>query len=312
MLVALVFVGCSHTSSSDAQLRHQLEGLKGGDSTESGDPRRGATVIEVVTTHPIIGDLVRFVGGTNVRVRDIVQAGLDPHTYRPTEADVETLSRARLVLRIDRGLDPWFGALATKAVSKATVIDVSAAVPARMLPNGVTDPYVWHDPANGDLMVAAITAALIAADPADAEPFRTVAARLTSRIDAAGVDIDRILGPVRGRSIVTTKATVGWMAARAGITVIGTVVPGSDSRSDLTTAHLTELRRTIESKDVKAVFGESTMPPGAAEGLAHDANVAFVGGPDALLGDTLGLAGGGADTYVTALVHNARELAAHA
>jgi len=62
---------------------------------------------------------------------------------------------------------------------------------------------------------------------------------------------------------------------------------------------------------VRAVFAESTVPDAGVRALARDAGVKAVVEADALLGDSLGPAGTGTDTYLGALRHNARSVAAH-
>lgn len=64
-----------------------------------GHARSGAdddpdTALRVVTTTEILADLVRQVGGDRVHVDSIVPSGGDPHSYEPTPADADAVSRA--------------------------------------------------------------------------------------------------------------------------------------------------------------------------------------------------------------------------
>ncbi|MGX6447286.1 anchored repeat ABC transporter, substrate-binding protein [Patulibacter sp. S7RM1-6] len=57
---------------------------------DAGDDGR----LTIVTTTPILADLVRQVGGDRVRVSSLVPEGGDPHSYEPTPADAARVARA--------------------------------------------------------------------------------------------------------------------------------------------------------------------------------------------------------------------------
>jgi len=61
---------------------------------EADGERRGAGVVRVVATTPILADLVRNVGGDRVSAASLVPEGGDPHSYEPTPADAARVGRA--------------------------------------------------------------------------------------------------------------------------------------------------------------------------------------------------------------------------
>jgi manganese/zinc/iron transport system substrate-binding protein len=54
--------------------------------------------MEVVVTTNIIGDLVRQLAGDEVALTTLMGPGVDPHLYRASEGDVQTMASADLVL----------------------------------------------------------------------------------------------------------------------------------------------------------------------------------------------------------------------
>ena len=70
---------------------------------------RAATPLQIVTTIAQIADLASRIAGERAQVRSLMGEGVDPHTYRPTRADVAALRRADLVLanglRLEAQLD---------------------------------------------------------------------------------------------------------------------------------------------------------------------------------------------------------------
>ncbi|PJF25927.1 MAG: manganese transporter, partial [Phototrophicales bacterium] len=49
------------------------------------------TPINVVTTTGMITDTAQQIGGDRVQVTGLMGAGVDPHLYRPTASDIQTL-----------------------------------------------------------------------------------------------------------------------------------------------------------------------------------------------------------------------------
>ena len=62
----------------------------------SGEPRTfdGEFPIRAVATTGMVADLVRAVGGEHVEVTQLLGSGIDPHLYRATRDDVNTIAGA--------------------------------------------------------------------------------------------------------------------------------------------------------------------------------------------------------------------------
>ena len=307
----MAVVGCSKRSTPDPAAGRRVEGTPLGPSAP-GEPVRSERVLEVVATTSVVADWLRVVGSTNVRTHVVVKAGLDPVSYLGTPVDVAAVRRADLVVAGGRGLEPWLDGVRQQAAAPATqrVVNLTDGLPERATASGAPDPFAWLDLANAKQMVTALTAALVAADPVDEAAFTFARDAYLADLDQADQDLQGILGPVRGRGLVTAKETFGWFAARYGLEVVGTVVPSPNGRVDPPSAHLASLRQAIKDRQVRAVFAESSVPDRIVQTVAGDAGAKAVVGANALLGDSLGSAGTGADTFLGAVRHNARTLAA--
>ena len=311
LLVTVVVGGCSKKSTPDAPTGRRIEETRLGPDLP-GEPRRSERVLEVVATTSVVADWLRVVGSTNVRTHVVVKAGLDPVSYLGTPVDVGAVRRADLVVAAGRGLEPWLDGVRQQAAPPAAqrVVNLTDGLPERTTPSGAPDPFAWLDLANATHMVTALTAALVAADPVDEAAFTFARDAYLADLERADQELQVILGPVRGRSLVTAKETFGWFAARYGLEVVGTAVPSPNGRVDPPSAHLASLRQAIRDRQVKAVFAESSVPDGIVRTLAADSGAKAVVGPDALLGDSVGPAGTGTDTFLGAARHNARSVAA--
>ena len=298
--------GTSETGPSSAGRR--IEGPPLGPNAP-GEPRRSDTVIEVVATTSVVGDWLRVVGSTNVRSHVVVKAGLDPMSYLTTPGDVEAIRQADLVVAVGRGLEPWLEGVRQQGGGTAAVVTLTDGLPARATASGVPDPFAWLDVANAKLMVAALAAALTAADPADQAAFEFARNAYAGQLDVIDQEVRRLVDRVRGRGLVTAKETFGWFAAGYGLEVVGTVLPSPNATADPSAQHLAALLQSVQAKQVKAIFAERSVPDTSVRTLARDAGVKAVVGADALLGDGLGPAGSDSDTFVGLLRHNARSVA---
>jgi zinc/manganese transport system substrate-binding protein len=127
-------------------------------------------VVSVVSTISAWGSILAQLGGAHVRETSIItNPATDPHDYEPTPADARALASARLVVENGVGYDAWAAkTLAASPEPGRAVINVGKLV-------GVTsggNPHRWYSPADVEAVAAAITARLVAVDPADASYFR--------------------------------------------------------------------------------------------------------------------------------------------
>ncbi|MEJ7764012.1 MAG: metal ABC transporter substrate-binding protein [Acidimicrobiales bacterium] len=310
MLAASSAGGCSKGSPPERPEGRRIDIAPPGPTVSTQKPRSGR-VLQVVATTSVVADWLRVIGSTNVRTHVVVKAGLDPISYLATPVDVGALQRADLVVAVGRGLEPWLEPARKAAGSTKPVVALGEGLPERSTRSGAPDPYLWLDLENARKMVAALTTALVAADPADEAAFNVARDAYTASLEKADEELRRLLAPVAGKGLVTAKETFGWFASRYGLEVVGSVVPSIDARADIPPQHSAELRQAIQAKQVKAIFAEKSVPEASVRVLAQDAGVKAVLGSGALLGDGLGQAGTDTDTFLGAANHNARSVAAN-
>jgi zinc/manganese transport system substrate-binding protein len=139
--------------------------------------------------------------------------------------------------------------------------------------HGPEDPHVWFDAermATGiDLLAAELAEVAPHVDAtewesrADAyiEQLREVDAELTAAFEAV---------PEERRVIVTNHDSLGYLAARYDLEVVGTVIPGSSTQVEADAKHLAALVETLESRGVRTVFAENTDSTRLADQLASE------------------------------------------
>jgi zinc/manganese transport system substrate-binding protein len=130
-----------------------------------------ATVINVVAAENFWGSLAQQLGGSHVKVTNIINnPDADPHDYEPTAADGRAIATAQLAIVNGVGYDAWATKLAdTNKTSALTVLTVGDLVGAKDGGN----PHRWYNPDNVKQVIDQITADYKKADPADSSFFDT-------------------------------------------------------------------------------------------------------------------------------------------
>ncbi|MCW2598896.1 MAG: putative cation transporter, periplasmic cation-binding protein [Frankiales bacterium] len=144
-----------------------LSGCSTNSTTTTGS---SSGVLNVVAAENFWGSLASQVGGTHVKVTNIINSpDADPHSYEPTAADARAVSTADLVLVNGIGYDSWAGKLVdANPRSSRTLLDVGKVL-------GIPDngnPHRWYSPADVRTVIATITKDLSALAPADAKTFQ--------------------------------------------------------------------------------------------------------------------------------------------
>ena len=262
-------------------------------------------ILRVVATTTQVADFATNVGGDRIRVTNLLKPGIDPHDYEPSPADIEAIAHADLVLENGAGLEAWLHDTITNSGFDGPVVDTSQGVRLRRL-GGATDPHIWQNPRNAEVMVANIDRALAAADPADANVLRANKAAYTKQLQALDADVQHQIDSLANKKLVTNHDAFGYYVDRYGLQFVGSVIPSFDTSAELSGRDIRDLVAKIKAAKVKAVFSETTLPPRAAETIGREAGVKVVEGQNALYGDTLGPAGSDGDTYLKMVRHNTR------
>ena len=292
-----------------------------GGGSEGDGGRNGSPVVVATTTQ--VADLVRNVGGSQLRLTQVMQPGSDPHGFEPRPSDVAETAGAVLVFASGQDLDPWAERLVADSGSDAELVDLSSGLPlltpdtdAHETGHGgdehdhgsELDPHWWHDPRNAIAAVEVIADHLADVDPDGARLYRRNAEDFIRRIERLDGQIEACLSriPAGQRKLVTEHKAFGYLTARYDLELIGTVLPALTSQAQPSARDLSELAELIEDEDVPAIFPESSLSPKLAESIASQTGATA---EHVLFGDSLGPADSDGATYIQMMAANARAIA---
>jgi zinc/manganese transport system substrate-binding protein len=242
----------------------------------------------IVVTYSVLGALVKDLVGDEADVVVLMPNGMDPHEWQPSPRDIETLTRADLLvengLGLEAGMASAFEQAAAAGVERFVVTDHvtvrTVGVGEGADPSdpdqaaGAKDPHVWMDPLTMRQAVDAL-APVLATLGIDASA-RVV--EEDARLEALDAELRTILAavPEARRNLVTGHESLGYFADRYGFTLVGAIVPGLSSQGEPSAADLAALSERIRAAGVGAIFVELGTPTQVAEAIGRETGVQVV------------------------------------
>ena len=176
-------------------------------------------VVNVVAAENLWGNITSQIGGSHVSVTSIISnPSADPHLYTSSAQNAAAVGAARVVVVNGVGYDDFMSRLlaATSGphrvvVTVAHVLGVSGSDP---------NPHLWYDVPRMPLVAKAIERQLAAADPADANTFRSRLARFDRSLEPVLATIATIRADYPGAPVAYTERVPGYLLAEAGLRVV--------------------------------------------------------------------------------------------
>lgn len=267
--------------------------------------------ISAIATVGMVADIVKSVGAEHVSVSQIMGAGVDPHLYKATRDDVQTIMQGDVVFYSGLMLEGKMADTLIKVARRKPVIAVTEKIDESQLLEpedfaGHYDPHVWMDVAAWSNCVDVVAESLADFDPAHAETYHANAeaykAQLAQLHQYGLQSLASI--PEQSRILVTSHDAFNYFGRAYGLQVQG--VQGLSTESEAGLQRINELVDLLVDKKVRAVFVESSVPrkniDSLVEGARAKGHAVVIGGE--LFSDAMGSAGSYEGTYVGMLDHN--------
>lgn len=267
-------------------------------------PLHAAERLSVVASFSILGDFVRTIGGDRISLTTLVGPDSDVHVYMPAPGDAKRVAEAKLVIVNGLGLEGWLPRLVQSSGAKAQIVTASAGIAPLKL-GSAADPHAWQSVPNAKTYATNITSALAAADPDDAEFFRTQAKAYLEKLETLDHEVrdDVAKIPPERRKVISTHDAFGYFAAEYGVQFIaplGVSIETEPSARDIAT-----IIGQIKAAKIPAVFLENISDDRLIRRIAAETG-AKVGGT--LISDGLTGEKGLAPTYIDMVRHNIKTL----
>lgn len=266
---------------------------------------------KVTTTTGMVADIVKRVGGERVEVTQLMGAGVDPHLYKASEGDIRRIEQADLIFYSGLHLEGKMVEIFEKIGKQKPVKAVTAGLAQNQLladpasPNS-PDPHVWFDVSLWMKAVEQVRDDLSAFDPAHKDAYAANAsaylAELKELDQYARTQLASI--PKEQRVLVTAHDAFQYFGRAYDVEVIG--LQGISTASEYGLKDVQTLVETLASRNIKAVFVESSVPKRSIEAVVQGAaarqHTVKIGGE--LYSDALGAPGTPEGTYIGMVRHN--------
>lgn len=203
------------------------------------------------------------VGGDQVDVSNLTQAGAEPHDLELTPQDVASLSTTDVVVYLS-GFQPAVDDAISGAQGPAMFDAAEAA-------DLAGDPHFWLDPTRLSAVGTAVGETLAERDPENAETYRAHAEELAGQLDDLDGEFEQGLADCASRDLVTSHEAFGYLADRYGLEQVG--IAGLSPDQEPSGADLADVTRFVEDHDVRTIYFETLVSPEVAATVADEAGV---------------------------------------
>ncbi|MDQ4009018.1 MAG: metal ABC transporter substrate-binding protein [Actinomycetota bacterium] len=207
------------------------------------------------------------VAGEHASVSNLTDPGAEPHDLELSPQQVAGVAEADVVV-YQRGFQPAVDDAVAENAGGA-VVEVGEVVGTGGAPAG--DPHVWQDPTKLAEVARTVADRLAKADAQHADAYRDNADALVADLRALDRDFRQGLARCERRTIVTSHAAFGHLAARYDLQTVP--IAGISPDSEPSPARLAQLQRVVEARDVTTVFTETLASPRLARTLAEETGV---------------------------------------
>lgn len=286
---------------------------------------QGRKALRVVATTGMIGDMVRELGGSDFEIVQLIQAGVDPHLYKPIRDDIVAIVQADVVVHNGLHLEGRMGDVLSHAEHKKS--ESSSSKNPRLhlaMADGLNnddllgepgtdafDPHLWMDVELWSRAVRFLAEALGRIRP----DLKSAIAMQHETLHQGLLELDRralaamATIPEPQRVLISSHDAFQYFGRRYGLEVEG--VQGISTASEAGLRRIPELIEKIVTRKIPAVFKESSVAGKLIDALIEGARARGhqlrVG--EELYSDALGPKGSGADTYLGMMEHNFKAVA---
>lgn len=277
--------------------------------------------IKVLSTIPMIGDLVEKIGGGEIDHLTLIRGNIDPHNYELVKGDVEKIQYADIIFYNGLGLE--HGASLRYQIQNHRQ---SVALGDYLLDNyrdqiiiseGEIDPHVWMDVNLWRNTTNLIVKTLSEADSAHAEYFASNGAKLHAELGQLDLEMLSLMNeiPETQRFLVTSHDAFSYFARRYFAIAEETdwskrcaAPEGLAPDGQLSIGHIRDIVTHLSQYGISVIFPESNVNPDSLKKVQEaclEKGIVVSISRDPLYGDSVGEENGDANTYMRMMKKNA-------
>ncbi len=270
----------------------------------------------VVCTTTIIADAIKNIAENTINLNILMGPGVDPHTYKPIEQDIITISNADLIFYNGMHLEARMADVFAQITPNKKTVSVTSDMPHDKLIyssefNHCPDPHVWFDPELWIYAIKTITKHLQQLTPKHFDQYEINKNNYIKKIQITYEKTKKIITkiPESQRFLITGHDAFSYFARAYNCKVIS--LQGISTMSEAGTFDVQNLINFIIEHKIKTIFPESCIPTRNMQALIQGASAknweVHLG--NELFSDALGAPGTKQDNYCDLLKYNAETIA---
>lgn len=274
---------------------------------------------KVLCTTTIIADTIKNIAHSTIDLKILMGPGVDPHTYRPVEQDIISITQADLIfyngLYLEARMTDIFANLQTQKNTVAVTVDMpkNKLIYSKEFQE-FPDPHVWFDPELWIFAVQTITKSLQALIPSHFNLYEKNKDEFIRKILTTYHSTQKMMLqiPPDKRTLITAHDAFSYFARAYDCKVIS--LQGISTASEAGTCDVQNLINFMVHHKIPTIFAESCIPTrnmqaliqGAASQnwtvkLGHELFSDALGSPETLPGTYLGMLQSNVDSIVIGL-----------
>ena len=222
--------------------------------------------IQVVTSLPLVKNIVEKVGGDRVKVESIIQGSSCEHEYEATAGDMKKIATCDVFVKVGMGSDRWTDKLAGTLSKKALFLDPSKGIQTVKVHN-LENPHYWGSPENVKLMAKNILDGLCSVAPAQKVYFSGNYQKFVQAIDKTAAELKTKAATVANKEFVGYADAFPYFYQYFGFKNIATVEISCEQ--EVTPKEIAGAAKLMEAKRIKVLVGDAAEPS-EPDGLAKE------------------------------------------
>jgi zinc transport system substrate-binding protein len=223
--------------------------------------------IKVVASFYPIYEFVKKVGGNKVDVTTLIPIGVEPHDFEPTIQQIQNAESADLIVYNGAGLEKWIDKINSKSkvdASQGLILikgnDSESA--------GSYDPHVWLDPILAEKEVETIRDALINANPANSNYYKTNANNFLKELANLDNKIKTELVDCSKKDFIAFHNAFTYFADRYGLKQHS--IQGVSPEGEILPQKIQQIIQLVKDLGLNTIYSEDLVDPRSAQVIAQE------------------------------------------
>jgi len=233
--------------------------------------------LQVITTLYPLYDFVKNIGQDKVEATLLLPPGVEPHAFEPKPNDVMAINQAEVFVYTGKFMEVWAEDILKGVTNKnLKAVDTSKGIKLILSefhdedePAGSSDPHIWLDFNNTQVMVDNITQGLVEKDPNNEDFYLANAVSYKKSLQELDESYRTTLNTCKIKEVVYGgHYAFGYLAKRYNLNYVA--AQGIAPDSEPTANDMVNLVKQIKENRIKYVFYEELTSPKISETLAKE------------------------------------------